>query len=143
MNVSATRQRIGNLVMRTSIAVYGIVWLAGLALWLKGAWLVAVPTAAAYAAMHAYEFAKRGRCWMSADSRAVPVSAVVYIAAVAGLMQLGYAPLQQAGYVAAVAAYGGVLMIGHVVVLTYVGITENLLLKIYRRRIDAESRNGA
>ncbi len=143
MNQSATQERIGKVVVQSSLAVYGVVWLAGLALWLEGAWLLAAFPAAAYVAMHVFEFFKRGRCWTSADASAVPVSAAVYLVTVAIMDYFSYAPLHEAGYLTALFAYCGVLMAGHVVVLGYVGVSETLLLKIFRRRIEAEKQKVA
>lgn len=138
MNPSATQERIGNIVMQSSLAVYGIVWLVGLALWLKGAWILASITAATYVAMHAFEMIKRGHCWTSADSTALPVSAVVHAIAVAVLGYLEYPPLVASGYLNAFFAYAGVLICGHVAVLAHMGITENLFLRVFRKRIAAE-----
>ena len=138
MEGSATQKRIDRFLKSSFIAVYGIVWAAGLGLMLKGAWLLALPTAAAYVAMHVVEWVKRGRCWTSADSTAVPVSLPFYAAAFLLLRHLGYPPLQTAGYMELAVSYGCVLFLGHLVAILYAGAAEGLLLRVFRNRIESE-----
>jgi FtsH-binding integral membrane protein len=134
---SATETRMENFVIRSTPIVYGIVWalVIGFGLSFDDAWLIAIPTAMAYASMHVYEIAKRGHCYLSADSTAVPVSALVYVAAVTMLVLSGH---DDPDYVATFSAYGGALFLGHVATMVCSAVSGFLLSRACRVRIEQE-----
>ena len=132
MTQTRTQKRIDRIITRGTVAVYGVVWLLVIALWLNGAWLLAMPAAAAYVAGYVFEMVKRGRCWTSADPTALPAAAIAYGVAVVILRSLDYAPLAASSYFMIFGAFGGAFMLAHVLAFAYVAITEQLLLKIYK-----------
>lgn len=135
---SRTDYCIGEFVVWSALAVYSAAWVASLAMGLGGYWLLASGTAAAYVGMHVFEITRRGHCYLSADSTAVPVSLVLFSLAVIGLWSAGELPLPGRPLVLAWGAYCLALMAGHVLALAYSIAVGSALTLAFRGRIASE-----
>ena len=138
MQETPTEAKIGSVVMWTALGIYLAIWLLGLSHYIEKAWLLALLTSIAYVGMHVYEIVRRGHCYMSADSTAVPVSLLVFSIGVLCLWYSGHPALAGRRVIIAWLVYGGVLTIGHVLALCYTFVAHWLAALLLKSRIQQE-----
>lgn len=88
-----------------------------------------------YVAMHLYERVYRGHVHVSADETAVPVTAVVGLAA---YFVAGWMGETRPGLWLSMGAFTLAIIAGHIVVVLYSFVVEALAKLIFRRRISEE-----
>jgi hypothetical protein len=143
VSYSRTDDRITEFVFWSALAVYAATWVAGLGLGLRGEWLLAGATAAAYLGGHIYEMTRRNHCFLSADSTAAPASFLLFSVVVLCRWAVGYPPVPGKPLVLAWFIYGVVFMLGHLAALAYVGTFGLLLGFLFRHRIAREKERAA
>ena len=138
MQETPTESKIGSVVVWTALAVYLTTWLVGISHYIEKAWLLATVTSVAYVGMHVYEIVRRGHCYLSADSTAVPLSLLVFSIGVFFLWYSGHPALAGRRVIIAWLVYGGVLTIGHVLALCYSFVAHGLAGVLLKNRIRQE-----
>lgn len=137
-----TRDDWDRLVMWTALLVYFAVWTIIPSLALGGhVWFVGVSWATVYVSFHVLEITARGRCYLSADSTALPAAAVTAVIVAIVLSPSGIISVT-ADRFAYVQAFAFSFVLGHVLSLLYSALANQLGVVIDRAFSRRNGRKG-
>lgn len=132
-----TEQRIQTLAVWSALAVYFAIWLSFISdLFKPDLLLPALGISFAYIAMHVYEISRRGHCYLSADSTALPVTLLLLVSG--SLLAHFYSDIHWADIIQFSTRLAAAFLIGHIAALAYSAIFGALATRLLQRRIASE-----
>ena len=128
---SPTRNKIEAFGIWGTLAVYFVVWVAGISNGFHTQiLLLATLTAATYVGMHVFEILVRGHCLLSADSTAAPVTILVFAVLLATFSWAGMLPSRDVAR--SIGGFAISFMVGHLAALLYAASIDTMLKWLFR-----------
>lgn len=138
---SPTRNRIEAFGVWGTLAVYFLVWTAGISNGFRAhLLLLAIITATTYIGMHVFEMLVRGHCLLSADSTAAPVTILVFVVAITTFSWTGM--IQPREMARSIGGFTLSFIVGHIAALLYAASVDTILKWLFQNRINAEEKGA-